>query len=53
MSVGNLPNKGQERMWLAVQLISKQIPDEDLNLIKKGWDQLYMDLSRAREERPD
>ena len=44
----------------AVQHISKQIPDDDRNLIKKGWDQLYMDrireegfLSRAREARAD
>ena len=41
-------NKSPELLWWAVQYISKQIPDEDYNLIKKGWDQMYMD--RIREE---
>jgi hypothetical protein len=62
MSVVILRNKAPEWLWLAVWLavehISKKIPDEDQNLIKKGWDQLYRDpmreegfLSRAREAR--
>ena len=56
MSVVMLRNKTPEWLWLAVEHISKKIPDEDRNLIKKGWDQLYRDpmreegfLSRARE----
>jgi hypothetical protein len=56
MSVVILRNKAPEWLWLAVEHISKKIPDEDRNLIKKGWDQLYRDpvceqvfLSRARE----
>ena len=60
MSVGIYRNKVPECLWSAVQLISKQIPDEDHNLIKKGWDQEYMKrireegfLSRTREVRPD
>ena len=42
----------------AIQHISKHMPGEDRNLIKKGWDQLYMVhieeegfLTRAREAR--
>ena len=45
-------------MWFAVEHISKKIPDEDRNLIKKGWDQFYREpmsdegfLSRARDAR--
>jgi hypothetical protein len=60
MSVDILRNKDPEWVWSAVQHISKQIPDDDRNLIKKGWDQMYMDrireegfLSRAREARAD
>ena len=41
---------------MTVQHISKEIPGEDRNLIKKVWDQMYRDpiceegfLSRARE----
>ena len=56
MSVVMLRNKAPEWLWLAVQHTSKEIPDEDRNLIKKGWDQLYRDpmreegfLSRARQ----
>jgi hypothetical protein len=41
MSVVILCNKAPEWLWLAVEHISKKIPDEDRNLIKKGWDQLY------------
>ncbi len=51
-------NKAPEWLWFTVEHISKKIPDEDRNLIKKGWDQLYRDpmreedfLSRAREAR--
>ncbi len=58
MSVVILRNKTPEWLWFAVEHISKKIPDEDRNLIKKGWDQLYRDpvceegfLSRAREAR--
>ena len=60
MSVVILRNKTPEWLWSTVQHISKQIPDDDRNLIKKGWDQVYMDrireegfLSRAREVRAD
>ena len=48
MSVDILRNKDPEWVWSAVQHISTQIPDEDHNLIEKGWDQLYME--RTREE---
>jgi hypothetical protein len=41
MSVVILRNKAPEWLWLAVQHISKKIPDEDRNLIKKGWDEIY------------
>ncbi len=59
MSVVILRNKGPEWLWFAaVEHISKKIPDEDRNLIKKGWDQMYRDpmreevfLSRDREAR--
>ena len=58
MSVVILRNKAPEWLWLAVENISKKIPDEDRNLIKKGWDQLYREpmsdegfLSRARDAR--
>jgi hypothetical protein len=47
-----------EWLWLEVEHISKKIPDEDRNLIKKGWDELYRDpireegfLFRVREAR--
>jgi hypothetical protein len=50
--------QGPEVLWLPVEHISKKLPDEDRNLIKKGWDQLYREpmseegfLSRAREAR--
>ncbi len=50
--------RNKEWLWLAVEHISKKIPDEDRNLIKKGWDQMYRDpmreegfLSRVRETR--
>ena len=58
MSVVILRNKTPEWLWFAVEHISKKIPDEDRNLIKTGWDQLYRDpireegvLSRAWEAR--
>ncbi len=58
MSVVILRNKAPEWLWLAVQYISKKIPDEDRNLIKKGWDEIYRDpmgaegfLSRVQEAR--
>jgi hypothetical protein len=51
-------NKAPEWLWLGVQYISKKIPDEDRNLIKKGWDEIYRGpmgaegfLSRAQEKR--
>ena len=53
-----LGNKDPEWLWLGVQYISKKIPDEDRNLIKKGWDEIYRGpmgaegfLSRAQETR--
>ena len=58
MSVVILRNKAPEWLWLAVQHVSKKIPDEDRNLIKKGWDEIYRGpmgaegfLSRAQEAR--
>ena len=58
MSVVILRNKTPEWLWLAVQYISKKIPDEDRNLIKKGWDEIYRGpmgaegfLSRPQEAR--
>ena len=58
MSIVILRNKVPEWLWLAVQYISKKIPDEDRNLIKKGWDEIYRDpmgaegfLSRSQESR--
>ena len=43
MSIGRLRNMAP--VWLneSVKHISKIIDGEDRNLIKKGWDQLYMD----------
>jgi hypothetical protein len=46
MSVVILCNKPPEWLWLAVEHMSKKISDEDRNLIKKGWDQLYRDPIR-------
>jgi len=43
MSVVILRNKVPEWLWLAVEHISKKIPHEDRNLIKKGWDEVYRD----------
>ncbi len=48
MSVGIFHHKTPKWLWSTVQNISKHIPGEDHNLIKKDWDQLYMD--RIREE---
>jgi hypothetical protein len=35
-------------VWLntAVQHISQSLPDEERNVIKKGWDQLYLEPIR-------
>ena len=43
MSIGRLRNMAP--VWLdeAVKHVSRNIEGEDRNLIKKGWDQLYMD----------
>jgi hypothetical protein len=38
-------------LWLTVEHISKKIPDEDRNLIKKGWDQLEEDVLDENEEK--
>jgi hypothetical protein len=46
MSVMILWNKAPEWLWFEVEHISKKIPDEDRNLIKKGWDQMYRDPIR-------
>jgi hypothetical protein len=58
MSVGIFLNKDPEWLWSSVQHTSNHIPGEERNLIKKGWDQLYMVhieeegfLTRAREAR--
>jgi hypothetical protein len=58
MSVVIFRNKAPEWLWLPVQYISKKIPDEDRNLIKTGWDEIYRVpmgaegfLSRAQEAR--
>jgi hypothetical protein len=44
-------------LWVSFENISKKVPDEDRNLIKKGWDHLYRDpmceegsLSRRQEK---
>ena len=54
MSVVILRNKAPEWLWLAVQHISKKIPDEDRNLIKKGWEKkkgkLVMKQSRITSQ---
>jgi hypothetical protein len=54
MSVVILSNKAPEWLWLAVEHISKKIPDEDRNLIKKGWEKkkgnLVMKQSRITSQ---
>jgi hypothetical protein len=51
MSVVILPKKDPEWLWLTVEHISKKIPDEDRNLIKKGWDQLEEDVLDENEKK--
>ena len=43
MSIGRLRNMAPVWLHESVKHISKIIDGEDRNLIKKGWDQLYMD----------
>jgi hypothetical protein len=43
MSIGRLRNMAPAWLNESVKHISKNIDGEDRNLIKKGWDQLYMD----------
>ena len=43
MSIGRLRNMAPHWLDEAVKYISKPIEGEGRNLLKKGWDQLYMD----------
>ena len=46
MSTTCLRNMAPDWINSAVQHISQSIPGEERNIIKKGWDQLYLDPIR-------
>ena len=46
MSTASLRNMAPDWLNSAVQHISQSLPGEERNIIKKGWDQLYLEPIR-------
>lgn len=49
MGMGMLRNLAPKWLWSACEHIREMIPEENRNLIKKGWDQLYFDPAKGAD----